>query len=147
MFSEALLNLERKLKEERRKILLQEEKLWMQKSHIDWLKWEDGNTKFFHTSTLVRIRRNRTEPLRDCNEELIEDNQELKNIAMDLYADLFKTDPAAGGDYIRGKFLPMSEEFRTGLEAAYSIERNTKSSAWDGVIKSTRSKGVPTHLL
>lgn len=60
---EALLKLEMKLREERKELLLQEKMLWLQKSLNDWLKFADGNTKFLHTSTLVRRRRNKTEPL------------------------------------------------------------------------------------
>lgn len=40
--TEAMLKLERKLKEERSLILLQEEFLWLQKSRNDWLRYGDG---------------------------------------------------------------------------------------------------------
>lgn len=36
----------------------------MQKSHVDWLGMSDKNTKFFHTSTLIKRRRNRVEMLK-----------------------------------------------------------------------------------
>lgn len=60
---EAMLNLERKLKVEKRELLLQEEILWLQKSRNDWLRYGDGNTKFFYTLTLVRRRRNMIDSL------------------------------------------------------------------------------------
>lgn len=62
--SERMLRLEVKLKE-RREILLQEELLWLQKSRNECLKVGDGNTKFFHTSTLIKRRRNKVEALLD----------------------------------------------------------------------------------
>lgn len=80
--SERLLYLEEKLKEERSLILLQEELLWKQKSRNDWLKEGDGNTKFFHTSTLVRRRRNKIEALQNARGEWIEDKAELKSLAV-----------------------------------------------------------------
>lgn len=56
--TEGLLKVEWKLRTERKEILLQEELLWKQKSQNDWLRMEDGNTKFVHTFTIVRRRRN-----------------------------------------------------------------------------------------
>lgn len=56
--SNYLLNLERELRKERSLILLQEEMLWLQKSRIEWLKSGDSNTRFFHTYTVIRRRRN-----------------------------------------------------------------------------------------
>lgn len=52
----SLIKLERKLKKEWMEVLIQEEVLWMQKSRVDWLHFGDRNTKFFHTTTLVRRR-------------------------------------------------------------------------------------------
>lgn len=74
----------RNLKEERGLILLQEELLWIQKSH-NWLKFGDGNSKFFHTSMLVRIRRNRIEALVDKNRIWVEEKEELMNMALRFY--------------------------------------------------------------
>lgn len=71
--TEGLLKLEMKLRKERREILLQEELLRKQKSRNDWLKAGDGKTKFFHTSTLVRRRRNRIEGLKDDYGNCVED--------------------------------------------------------------------------
>lgn len=64
--TEGLLKLESKLRLERKELLLQEELLWQQKSN-DWLKPGDRNMKFFHTSTLIRMRKNKIEAL--INEE------------------------------------------------------------------------------
>lgn len=36
---------------------------WLQKSRNEWLKSGNGNNKFFHTSTLIRRRRNMIETL------------------------------------------------------------------------------------
>lgn len=49
---------------------------------MDWLKWGDNNTKFFHTATLVRRRRNRVETLLNDNEDWVKDNMELKNLVL-----------------------------------------------------------------
>ena len=48
-------------------VLEQEEILWHQKSRAIWIVSGDGNTKYFHTSTIIRRRRNRMESLKDDN--------------------------------------------------------------------------------
>lgn len=64
--------------------LITGETLWMQKSRVDWLWLGDCNTKFFHTATMVRRRRNRVEALKDETGSWVEDATELKNMALAL---------------------------------------------------------------
>lgn len=101
---ESLLKLELKLKKERKENLLQKEMLWMQKSHCNWLKSGNGNIKFFHTSALIRKRRNIVEALLNDHDELVEDREELKNLTLNFYEELFRSDPNAGREFISGKF-------------------------------------------
>ena len=42
-----------------------EEEFWAMKARITWLVEWDRNTSFFHTSTLVRRRRNRISCIKD----------------------------------------------------------------------------------
>lgn len=81
MFHWHFLSLERRLKEERSEVLLQEELLWRQKMRTEWLKCGDRNTKIFHTITLTRRRRNRIETLFDDDGFWVQDTKELKNMA------------------------------------------------------------------
>lgn len=55
---------------------------WMQKSTVDWLRMGDRSTKFFHTSMLMRRRRNIVEMLMNEEGEWIGDNEALKNRAL-----------------------------------------------------------------
>lgn len=99
--AEGLLRLELRLQVERKEILLQEELLRKQKSRNDWLKDGDDNTRFFHTSTLVRRRRNRVESLKNDGGIWVEDKKGLKETAMRFYTDLFSSNSEAGGDFIK----------------------------------------------
>lgn len=54
-----LLLLESNLQKELLHLLENEECLWKMKSRIDWLLLGDRNTTFFHTSALIRRRRNK----------------------------------------------------------------------------------------
>lgn len=48
-------------------LLRDEEIRWAQKSRLDWLKFEDKNTKFFHVSTLIRRQHNRIDCLKNLD--------------------------------------------------------------------------------
>lgn len=54
-----LIILERKLQALYNQVLHQEEVLWFQKSREQWIKFGNKNTKFFHTQTIIRRRRNK----------------------------------------------------------------------------------------
>uniref|UniRef100_A0A2N9H5A8 CCHC-type domain-containing protein n=1 Tax=Fagus sylvatica TaxID=28930 RepID=A0A2N9H5A8_FAGSY len=54
--SESLSRLEKTLREDYFKVLRLEEDFWALKSRVGWVVEGDRNTKFFHTSTLVRRR-------------------------------------------------------------------------------------------
>lgn len=119
--TEALLKHEMKLKEERHIVLLQEDLLWLQKSKNNWLKTEDANTKFFHTSILVRRRRNKIEAPWNEDGEWVENGDELKKLAYDFYSNLFSLDQEAWGEFLKGRFPPNSEELKLELDKKYTI--------------------------
>lgn len=60
-----LLKLERRLREEMKEILFQEEMIWKQKSRMDWLQCSDSNMMFFYTSMLIRRKKKRIVSLQD----------------------------------------------------------------------------------
>lgn len=103
----SLLDAERRLKKDWSEVLIQEETLWMQKSRVDWLRLGDRNTKYFHTKTLVRRRRNRVEMLKNEDGQWVEDAVELKKMAVSFYESLFKSEPRRGGQFIHGAFPPI----------------------------------------
>lgn len=54
----------------------------MQKSRVEWLKMGDRNTKFLHTSTLIRRRMNKIEQLKNEEGEWVRDCIGVKNMAI-----------------------------------------------------------------
>lgn len=89
----------------------------MQKSRNDWLKSGDGNKKFFHTSILVRRRRNKIEALMNDQGEWVEERMKFKGLAVSFYANLFISDPSSSGTFIPGRFPQLTEDVRRSLEA------------------------------
>lgn len=63
----------------------------------DWLKAGDDNTRFFHTCTFTRRRRNKIESLKNEERIWVEDKEELKDIALKFYTDLFSSNPKVEG--------------------------------------------------
>lgn len=49
----------------------------------------DRNTRFFHTSTIVRRARNRINSLLDSEENLVSDESNLKQLIRDFYVQLY----------------------------------------------------------
>lgn len=71
-------------------VLDQEDMLWYQKSSEKWVKFGNKNTKFFHTQTVIRRRRNRITGLNIdgiwCTNEEV-----LKTEAQNFFKNLFQS--------------------------------------------------------
>jgi hypothetical protein len=72
---ESLYRIEKSLREDYFIILKLEEELWALKSRVGWVVEGDRNTKFFHTSTIVRRRANKIVRLRNSVGEWIIHNE------------------------------------------------------------------------
>lgn len=87
-----LLEKEAVLVKEFETVLEQEELIWFQKSREKWIHLGDRNTKYFHTSTVIRRRRNRIEALKDDEGRWIHDSTELEKMAVAYYKRLYSMD-------------------------------------------------------
>lgn len=73
-------------------VLEQEEILWYQKSRDKWIVFGDRNTKYYHTNTIVRQKRNRIEMLKDDDGRWIDQSEELEKLAITYYKRLYSTE-------------------------------------------------------
>uniref|UniRef100_A0A2N9HHK0 Reverse transcriptase domain-containing protein n=1 Tax=Fagus sylvatica TaxID=28930 RepID=A0A2N9HHK0_FAGSY len=89
--SESLYRIEKSLREDYFVILKLEEELWALKSRVGWVVEGDRNTKFFHTSTIVRRRANKIVRLRNSVGEWITDNDLIRLHIQQGFVDLFST--------------------------------------------------------
>ncbi|CAA7017011.1 unnamed protein product [Microthlaspi erraticum] len=67
----------------------QEELIWAQKARETWIAHGDRNTTFFHTSTIIRRRRNRIEMLKNDEGTWLSDKSELEGLAVEYYRRLY----------------------------------------------------------
>lgn len=86
--SSDLIMLEKELQDEYSIILAQEEMMWYQKSRENWVCFGNKNTKFFHTQTIIRRRRNRIIGLNIDGSWCTNDNS-LKQEALHFFRTLF----------------------------------------------------------
>ncbi|KAF7841372.1 ribonuclease H [Senna tora] len=73
-------------------ILYQEELLWMQKSRCQLTVNGDRNTRFYHTTTMIRRKRNKVEALMNSDGEWIYDGDTLMRMAVHYFSLLYSED-------------------------------------------------------
>ena len=69
--------------------MIKKKKMWQQRSHIQWLKNGDQNTKFFHGIATQRKHRNFLKGLKDENEVWQEDKEVFSKVLNRFYVELF----------------------------------------------------------
>lgn len=90
-YSPYLWNLEKKVTNEYNNILAQEELFWKQESRNLWLQEGDKNTKNFHLSTIVKIRRNKLEGLENEVGQWIDSKEDMKEIVIRYFENILST--------------------------------------------------------
>lgn len=88
--SEKVIEIERITKEVE-KLWEIEEKYWGQRSRLNWLKFGDQNSRFFHAVTAQRRQRNKVTRIRNGNGEWLEKVEEVGDCFKSFFAELFAT--------------------------------------------------------
>jgi hypothetical protein len=88
--SSDIIRLERDLQKQFSAILEEEEILWFQKSRENWIKFGNKNTKFYHTQTVIRRRRNKITSLK-IDGIWCSDDETLKREASNFFKKLFQS--------------------------------------------------------
>ncbi|CAA7024805.1 unnamed protein product [Microthlaspi erraticum] len=87
-----LLRREEELSKELDVVMEQEELIWFQKSREKYIMFGDRNTRSFHTSTVIRRRRNKIEALKDNDGQWVSSQPELESLAVGYYKKLYSMD-------------------------------------------------------
>jgi len=90
--SRHILKLERRLRHELEQTLDQIALMWFQKAREDQIRDGDRNTKYFHTSTIIRRRFNRVNALKDNDGEWCTDSQRIQQLILAHFKNLFSED-------------------------------------------------------
>jgi hypothetical protein len=105
---------ESQLKKDLEDLLVKEEILWRSKSRETWLHCKDLNTRFFHTSTLIRRRSNAINFLKIDYGAWISDRAEIGETFVSHFSRLFSTSNP-----------PINNELLDLFSPTVSLEDNT----------------------
>ncbi|KAL2906857.1 hypothetical protein RDABS01_005567 [Bienertia sinuspersici] len=90
-FSPFLSNLESQLLTDLNDLYRIERTIWAQKAGLNWRKYGDYNTKYFHTIAKIKKNRQKILTLQDSHGNWITDDLELKNWACSYFATVLTT--------------------------------------------------------
>lgn len=122
--SDELLQKESSLMNEFDVALEQEEIIWYQKSREKLLTHGDRNTKFFHTSTIIRRRKNKIEMLKNAEGQWLTDEEELEKLAITYYKRLYSLDDVEQSveTLPRGSFATLSHADKRDLQRPFTAD-------------------------
>lgn len=71
-----------------------EEEYWGQRSRLNWIRYGDKNSKFFHLVTVQRRERNKIVKIRNGKGDWVEEDYVVADSFKNFFADLFKSEGA-----------------------------------------------------
>ncbi|KAB2606847.1 hypothetical protein D8674_006564 [Pyrus ussuriensis x Pyrus communis] len=121
---------------------LQEESYWCQRSRVKWLREGDANTKFFHSSTLQRRRRNKVVKLRNENGSWVERPSQVRQLVENHFTSVF----CSAGDRDWGALLDcltpsVTSEMNAALIAPVTEEEIKEAAMQMGALKAPGPDG------
>ena len=93
------------------------------RSRINWLKWGDKNTKYFHATTIQRRQRNRITMLKNSSNELVRDSNQLKQMTVSFFQNLYSSCGSRNFEPVLETYpCLVEEEINQSLMADLSLE-------------------------
>ncbi|GAU42748.1 hypothetical protein TSUD_77850 [Trifolium subterraneum] len=143
-YSTFLENLKKELQDQLDVTLYQEECLWFQKSRSKWITDGDRNTKYYHSKTIVRRRRNKIISLRNEDMTWVEEPEILRDLVRNFYINLFKEDKEVCDPIISWTTYPTNMEAHHNALSATIQFAECKKALFDmGPLKAPGEDGYP----
>jgi hypothetical protein len=103
-----------------KELLDQEEVMWRQRSHVQWLAAGDRNTRFFHLRASQRRKKNRVSELKREDDSIATDEIELGDMATKFYRELYTSEEVQGMDEVLASVpVKVSELMNNMLDAPF----------------------------
>ena len=133
-----------RLKREISKLLVCEEQMWKQWSCALWLQEGDNNTRYFHSRTSHRFRRNRIDALEDPDGVLCTDEDGISNILVNYYQCLFhSSNPSMMEEVVDGIPCSVSAEMNQMLIGEFTKEEVVTALKQMDPLKALGPDGLP----
>ncbi|KAB2616581.1 hypothetical protein D8674_023169 [Pyrus ussuriensis x Pyrus communis] len=115
---------------------------WCQRSRVKWLREGDANTKFFHSSTLQRRRRNKVVKLRNKNGSWVDHPSQVRQLVENHFTSVF----CSAGDRDWGAMLDcltpsVTSEMNAALIAPVTEEEIKEAAMQMGGLKAPGPDG------
>ncbi|XP_056698546.1 uncharacterized protein [Spinacia oleracea] len=142
-YSRFLINLEADLLANLNDIYKKERIIWAQKAGINWRKYADYNTKYFHTIAKIKKSKGKILTLKNDQNEWVTDQLLLKNMASSYFQCLFTSQHIQGNFIFNKKSnLKLTEEEIKDLSIMISIEEVRHNLFFMDPIKTPGPDGI-----
>jgi hypothetical protein len=128
------------LKKEHDDLLIKEESLWRSKSRETWLQCKDLNTKFFHSSTLIRRRSNVVNFLKTLEGAWVSDIIEIGGNFVSHFSNLFSSSAPPIEEEILNLFAPVITDEDNLFLCATPLEEEVVQTL--SSLESTKAHGL-----
>ncbi|KAA3472916.1 reverse transcriptase [Gossypium australe] len=119
-----------------------DERYWEQQERINWLKYGDKNTAFFHSQASFRKRKNMIQKMQSDNGQVAENIQDIESIARAYFQNLFGTEERECCNYLlSGIKRCITEEDNQILMAPYTKEEIREATFGMGPTKAPEEDG------
>lgn len=105
--------------------------MWRQKSRETWLKEGDANTKFFHTATTIRRKRNFIGTIKRDDGSVCRNRSEIGSFLEEKFGDLFKASRTSFPAGLEGLIDKCVEESDNSRIEAIPTEDEIKRTVWE----------------
>lgn len=140
----SLDRLELQLQKEYTETLKQEDVFWYQKSRSKWIMDGDRNTKYYHSKTVIRRRRNKIITLRDGNGNWLENQEQLRDFVGNFYRELFIEERDNRDFTDSGASFPcLDDDIRERLNLNFSREEIDRAIFEMGPVTAPGEDGLP----
>uniref|UniRef100_A0A803NZ56 Reverse transcriptase n=1 Tax=Cannabis sativa TaxID=3483 RepID=A0A803NZ56_CANSA len=112
--------------------------IWRQKSRENWIRFGDANSKFFHTSTIIKRRQNFIGCVEDSHGVWLSDREEIGNYFNHHFRDIFELTEST----IDNEFSMFFEDKVTDAESDY-IGRSPNSEEIKDIVFKMHPLKVP----
>ena len=125
-------------------LLVKEEKMWHQRSRINWLQTGDQNTKFFHTHASRRKMGNWIQGIEDNDGVWHEDVDKIEDVAVQYFTNLFtSTRPQLDEQSLRRVHKIITDDMNRELSWEFTTEEVFLALRHMAPLKAPGPDGMP----